>query len=133
MRFPSGRGRTSTHFPLVVNSEWLDTLACINADDVVYVDYVVAANRMCRFLRAKECELIIALTHMRAPNDQRLAEMAPDIDIILGGHDHDYYGLQVIGMPPPGRGRTQCTDWQCQAAAPLPHSLVGHSLQEPGG
>lgn len=41
--------------------------------------------------------MIIALTHMRAPNDQRLAEMAPDIDLILGGHDHDYYGLQVIG------------------------------------
>lgn len=34
---------------------------------------------------------------MRAPNDQRLAEMAPDIDLILGGHDHDYYGMQVIG------------------------------------
>ncbi|CDJ61498.1 nucleotidase, putative [Eimeria maxima] len=80
----------------LVEREWLDTLACISADDVVYVDYVLAANRMCRFLRAKECELIIALTHMRAPNDQRLAEMAPDIDIILGGHDHDYYGLQVI-------------------------------------
>ncbi|KAL8436396.1 hypothetical protein ACSSS7_001796 [Eimeria intestinalis] len=81
----------------LVEREWLDTLACICADDVVYVDYVVAANRMCRFLRAKECELIIALTHMRAPNDQRLAELAPDIDLILGGHDHDYYGLQVIG------------------------------------
>lgn len=48
--------------------------------------------------------MIIALTHMRAPNDQRLAEMAPDIDIILGGHDHDYYGLQVIGLSLKGRG-----------------------------
>lgn len=88
---------------LAASSEWLDTLACISADDVVYVDYVVAANRMCRFLRAKECEVIIALTHMRAPNDQRLAEMAPDIDLILGGHDHDYYGLQVIGPPTQSR------------------------------
>lgn len=47
--------------------------------------------------------MIIALTHMRAPNDQRLAEMAPDIDLILGGHDHDYYGLQVIGPPTQSR------------------------------
>jgi len=36
------------------------------------------------------CELIIALTHMRFPNDERLAENVDGIDIILGGHDHVY-------------------------------------------
>lgn len=101
-------------------SEWLDTLACISADDVVYVDYVVAANRMCRFLRAKECEMIIALTHMRAPNDQRLAELAPDIDLILGGHDHDYYGLQVIGTPAQYRGGAEA---QPRSVALFPHGM----------
>lgn len=34
------------------------------------------------------CELIVALTHMRTPNDFKLANNASDIDIILGGHDH---------------------------------------------
>lgn len=33
---------------------------------------------------------MIALTHMRTPNDIRLAENCEDIDIILGGHDHVY-------------------------------------------
>ena len=33
---------------------------------------------------------MIALTHMRWPNDTRLAQKVPDIDMILGGHDHDY-------------------------------------------
>lgn len=27
---------------------------------------------------------------MRFPNDVQLAEEVPEIDIILGGHDHDY-------------------------------------------
>lgn len=33
---------------------------------------------------------MIALTHMRTPNDCRLAENVDEIDLILGGHDHDY-------------------------------------------
>lgn len=32
--------------------------------------------------------MIIALTHMRSPQDRKLPFQAPDIDIILGGHDH---------------------------------------------
>lgn len=32
--------------------------------------------------------MIIALTHMRVPQDQKLPLQCPDIDIILGGHDH---------------------------------------------
>ncbi|KAL8452258.1 hypothetical protein Emed_001419 [Eimeria media] len=121
----------------LVEREWLDTLACICADDVVYVDYVVAANRMCRFLRAKECELIIALTHMRAPNDQRLAELAPDIDIILGGHDHDYYGLQVIGGTPVVKSGTDFFDFTAIAifpgdSSPQPNLLATALINETG-
>jgi len=33
---------------------------------------------------------VIALTHMRWPNDIRLAENVSEIDLILGGHDHDF-------------------------------------------
>jgi len=35
-------------------------------------------------------EYVIALTHMRWPNDIRLAENTTEIDLILGGHDHDF-------------------------------------------
>ena len=41
------------------------------------------------------CDLVIALTHMRTPNDIKLAEGVDDIDIILGGHDHVYELLHV--------------------------------------
>ena len=33
---------------------------------------------------------MIALTHMRMPNDVLLAEKVKEIDLILGGHDHNY-------------------------------------------
>ena len=38
---------------------------------------------------------MIALTHMRMPNDIRLAENVEEIDLILGGHDHEYEIQQV--------------------------------------
>ena len=41
-------------------------------------------------------EFVVALTHMRGPNDRRLAEQATGIDLILGGHDHDYFSQKVF-------------------------------------
>lgn len=43
----------------------------------------------------KGCDYVIALTHMRTPNDIKLAENCDDIDIILGGHDH-VFEIQLI-------------------------------------
>ena len=34
--------------------------------------------------------MVVALSHCRLPNDRLLAASAPEIDIVLGGHDHDY-------------------------------------------
>lgn len=36
----------------------------------------------------QECDLIVALTHMRNEQDRKLAAAVPEIDLILGGHDH---------------------------------------------
>ena len=33
---------------------------------------------------------MIALTHFRWNNDEKLAQEVPEIDLFLGGHDHDY-------------------------------------------
>lgn len=43
----------------------------------------------------KGADVVIAMTHMRWPNDRKLAEKVDNIDIILGGHDHDYGVEQV--------------------------------------
>ena len=42
-------------------------------------------------LQAQGVELVIALTHMRLPNDLRLAQSVAGIDLVLGGHDHEPY------------------------------------------
>ena len=33
---------------------------------------------------------MIALTHMRVPNDMKLAREVQELDLVLGGHDHHY-------------------------------------------
>ena len=42
---------------------------------------------------------MIALTHMRWNNDRRLAEHSQYIDMVLGGHDHNY-GLEYVSQLP---------------------------------
>jgi len=73
-----------------VEKEWLDTLATINPCEVTYTDFVSAGSMLAKELKEKGCHAVIALTHMRTPNDIRLAEEVEDIDLILGGHDHVY-------------------------------------------
>ena len=36
---------------------------------------------------------------MRWPNDRRLAREVPEINLILGGHDHDYQWEMVSQSP----------------------------------
>ncbi|XP_043234841.1 snake venom 5'-nucleotidase-like isoform X2 [Amphibalanus amphitrite] len=74
----------------LVEYEWLETLSTINPDEVQYIDYVEMGNKLAAKLRSEGCELVIALTHMRTFNDLRLLRESEGIDLILGGHDHDY-------------------------------------------
>jgi len=76
-------------------AQWLETMATINPEEVSYYDYVEKANQLCPILREKGCNYIIAMTHLRRPNDIRLMENAPDVDLFLGGHDHDYEIIKV--------------------------------------
>jgi len=73
-----------------VEHEWLATLATVSEDEVTYVDFVEEGRRLAAGLRAEGAELVIALTHMRMPNDRRLAAEVEGIDLVLGGHDHNY-------------------------------------------
>ena len=57
-----------------------------------YQPFVDVGRRLARWLRAQHrLDLVVALTHMRVPNDERLAREVPEIDLVLGGHDHFYY------------------------------------------
>lgn len=55
---------------------------------------VEVARRLARYLRFSEkCDLVIALTHMRVPEDMLVANATARgdsrVDLLLGGHDHD--------------------------------------------
>ena len=80
----------------LVENEWLDTLACINPNEIIYTDFVESANTLADDLKDNQnCDIVIALTHMRQPNDIKLAENSPRVDVILGGHDHDIQNVKV--------------------------------------
>ncbi len=68
---------------------WLDTITEIDKKIMEYEDFIECAKRMNKLLREKyECNLVCAISHMRVPNDIKLAEAVPEVDIIFGGHDH---------------------------------------------
>jgi 5'-nucleotidase len=51
-------------------------------------DPLRAAARCLRELRRQKPDLIVALTHLDFADDRRLAARFPQIDLILGGHEH---------------------------------------------
>lgn len=79
----------------LVEQEWLDTLATINPEEVTFIDFVQAGTKLGSQLKQEGCEYVIALTHMRTPNDILLAENCNEIDLILGGHDHVYEHMKI--------------------------------------
>ncbi|KAL2193964.1 Metallo-dependent phosphatase-like protein [Corynascus similis CBS 632.67] len=76
--------------------EWLDTVNAL-PPDIIYRSASEVARELVPQLRAEGADIIIALTHMREPNDNKLAEQlgGENIDLILGGHDH-YYAHSFI-------------------------------------
>lgn len=75
--------------------EWLDTINTL-PPNLIYRSATAVAKEIVPQLREQGAEIIVALTHMREPNDNKLAEQTDGlIDIILGGHDH-YYSHSFI-------------------------------------
>lgn len=76
--------------------EWLDTINSL-PPDIIYKSASATAKELIPGLREQGAEIIVAVTHQREPNDDKLAELTGGglIDIILGGHDH-YYAHSFI-------------------------------------
>lgn len=74
----------------VCEEEWLTLMSPTNIkEELFYTDFVQTSKEISGILKAEKCDYIVALTHMRLPNDRILAEACQDeIDLILGGHDH---------------------------------------------
>ncbi|CAD8191402.1 unnamed protein product [Paramecium pentaurelia] len=82
----------------LAEEEWLGLITDIPATQIEYRNFIDAANELCKYLRNElECNFIIALTHMRIPNDQILINTIEEglIDLVLGGHDHLWHHEQI--------------------------------------
>jgi 5'-nucleotidase len=55
---------------------------------VSYSDPIQAARTQVAALKGK-VDIIVALTHLNLAQDQKLAAEVPEIDLILGGHEHE--------------------------------------------
>ena len=60
-----------------------------NNDNITFREPVSAASSVIEELKRERVQLIVALTHLLMAEDRALASSLPDIDVIVGGHDHD--------------------------------------------
>jgi len=82
----------------LVEREWLATINTL-PPGLIYKSASATAIELVPGLREQGAEIIVAVTHQREPNDNKLAAKTPEglIDIILGGHDHFYNHSLING------------------------------------
>lgn len=81
----------------IVEEEWIATLN-VDVSQILYKDFISEGNRIASELRAEGVDLVVALTHMRLPNDQLFANNVQGVDLVLGGHDHFYHVETINGI-----------------------------------
>lgn len=75
------------------------TVEASNASEqVVFLDPIEVAREQVRALRREGAEVIIALTHLTMAEDKELARQV-EVDLVLGGHDHEPLHALVGGVP----------------------------------
>ncbi|MCK4329744.1 bifunctional metallophosphatase/5'-nucleotidase [candidate division WOR-3 bacterium] len=62
---------------------------------VVNQDIVKVADNIVNELKKSDCDIIIGVTHVGVTFDRELAQEVDSIDIIVGGHDHEYINETV--------------------------------------
>ncbi|MES2520024.1 MAG: bifunctional metallophosphatase/5'-nucleotidase [Bacteroidota bacterium] len=66
-------------------------------DYVYYGDFFETAVKTYDLLKP-ECDFVVAITHLNKADDAKLAEMLPDVKLLMGGHDHDNMIEKVKGV-----------------------------------
>ena len=66
-------------------------------DEVQVKDVIDTAKEMVEILRGEGVDIVVALTHEGASMDRLVAREVPGIDIIVGGHSHEYVYETVTG------------------------------------
>ena len=64
----------------------------LNSNRAAYVQYrdpVQSARSQVQALKRQGADIIVALTHLSLAEDHQVAAQVPEIDLILGGHEHE--------------------------------------------
>lgn len=82
----------------LVEREWLATINSL-PPNLTYKSAHETAEELVPGLRKQGAEIIVVVAHQREPNDKKVAKLVPDglVDIILGGHDHNYAHSVING------------------------------------
>ena len=139
----------------LIEKGWLDALSAVPSTSVDYHDFVEVGRAQAQRMRASGVDLVVAMTHMRSPNDEKLARevrtstvaprsgvlrllashmcaapmQVPDIDIILGGHDHHYMVKKLgdVWLCKSGTNMRDLTEIQVT----IPAAAVGEARERP--
>jgi 5'-nucleotidase len=65
------------------------TVLSKGARDLKFLDPIATAKDMVARAKRVKADVIVALTHLYMADDKKLAAAVPEIDLILGGHDHE--------------------------------------------
>lgn len=70
-------------------------------EGIDFISPVEAANDAVAALKKEKCDVIVCLSHLgwrigNEYNDERLASETAGIDVILGGHSHDYFEQPLV-------------------------------------
>ena len=57
-------------------------------DYVLYEDFFESAKKAYIELKP-QCDFVVGLTHLNKVDDAKLAEMLPEVKLLMGGHDHE--------------------------------------------
>ena len=78
------------------------TTAMNDPDYADFKDPIETARALARKWReSKTCDVIVAVTHLTIEEDERLALAVPEINLILGGHEHEHSYTHRPGLAHP--------------------------------
>ena len=67
-----------------------------NTEGVTFADTVDSIRKSLPDLDEKGAEVLVLLSHCATGEDQKIAEAVPELDVIIGGHDHEKLDEPII-------------------------------------
>lgn len=66
---------------------------------VTYSNPIDTARKQLEILKEQNTEVIIAITHLAIEDDVKLSLQFPEIDLLIGGHEHTFHEFHRRGSP----------------------------------